>query len=313
MRTLMTEIYPSYLKLAESGEIQKRVSAFKEMLRNCELCPRRCGVDRISGETGFCRSGDQAMVSSYNAHFGEEPPLVGQGGSGTIFLTNCTMKCVFCQNYPISQEGVGREYTVEQMANMYLSLQKRGCENINFVTPTHLLPQIIEALLIAIEKGFHLPLVYNTSGYERVEIIQMLEEIFDIYLPDIKYSDNNMARKYSGASDYVENNRKSLKEMYRQVGDLECDERGTARKGLIIRHLVLPNEISGSEESLRWLARELSPDVYVALMSQYFPAWKAPGIEEISRRVPPSEYRPVKDLYKQLGFNGWVQTQGQTL
>lgn len=247
------------------------------------------------------------MVSSYNAHFGEEPPLVGRGGSGAIFFTNCTMRCVFCQNYPISQQGVGQEYTIDQLANMYLLLQKRGCENINFVTPTHLLPQILMALEIAVPRGFKLPLVYNTSGYECVEIVQLLDGIFDIYLPDIKYADDEMALKYSGVNDYVENNRASLKEMYRQVGELECDERGAARRGLIVRHLVLPEGISGSEESLRWMAEHLSPNIHVALMSQYFPAYEAPEIPEIARRVKGSEYRPLASLHEELGFDGWIQ------
>jgi len=298
---------PSYMTLHESGELKRRAEAAFAILEHCELCPHACGVNRIKEERGRCRSGVLPQVSSYNSHFGEEPPLVGEGGSGTIFFTNCTLHCLYCQNYPISQQGVGNEYTISQLAEMYCLLQRRGCENINFVTPTHFVPQILQALLEAIPNGFRLPLVYNTSGYERVEILKLLDGIIDIYLPDIKYADDSMAVKYSGAENYVQHNRMALKEMFRQVGVLQCDERGAAQRGLIVRHLVLPGGLAGSDESLRWMAENLSHDIHLALMSQYFPAYHAPEMPEIVRRVSPAEYRPLARLHKELGFDGWIQ------
>ncbi len=302
---------PAYMSLYRSGELHRRVVAAASILGHCELCPHRCRVNRIAGEKGRCRSGANPIVSSHNAHFGEEPPLVGEGGSGTIFFTNCTLRCVFCQNYPISQLGVGNEYSVSQLTDMFIYLQRRGCENINFVTPTHFVPQILQALEFAVSRGFSLPLVYNTSGYERVEILRLLDGIFDIYLPDIKYSDDDMALKYSGAENYVKHSRAALKEMFRQVGVLRCDERGVAQRGLIVRHLVLPGGIAGTQESLHWLAKEVSPKIHLALMSQYFPAYRAPEMPEISRRVKADEYRPLARLHEELGFAGWIQPSHQ--
>ena len=303
-----TRFEPGYLRIHKNGGLRDRVRAIAEILEHCELCPRRCGVNRTLGERGYCRSGDMPAISSYNAHMGEEPPLVGHGGSGTIFFTNCTLACVFCQNYPISQQGVGKPYTIKELATMFLSLQKRGCENINFVTPTHFIPQILTALEIAVSEGFTLPLVYNTSGYERVEILKLLDGVVDIYLPDIKYADDEIAFKYSGVSDYVKNNRAALKEMFRQVGLLKCNNRGVAQRGLIIRHLVLPGGASGSEQCLLWLAKEISPHLHIALMSQYFPAFKAPGISAIAQRITRAEYRPIARLHRELGFEGWIQS-----
>ncbi len=303
----MSAFIPGYFALYESGRLEEKCREAWELLSSCSLCPHLCGVNRLEGQTGRCRSGILPGVSSFNAHFGEEPPLVGHGGSGTIFLTGCTLRCAFCQNFPISQQGVGREYTIEQLAGMFLNLQKRGCENINFVTPTHFMPQILKALLLAIPAGFRLPLVYNTSGYERVEIIRMLEGVIDIYLPDIKYSDDAMAEKYSCAPRYTENNRAAILEMFRQVGNLECDSRGVGRRGLIVRHLVLPDGLAGTEESLRWLAKHISTDLHVALMSQYFPAHTALEIPELSRRVTREEYAPLARLHEELGLDGWIQ------
>ncbi len=298
---------PSYKELARSGELSKRVKEVWDMMRRCELCPRLCRVNRLENKTGFCRSGQKVKVSSFNPHFGEEPVLVGYGGSGTIFFTNCTLCCIFCQNYPISQMGNGREYSIDELANMFLRLQRMGCHNINFVTPTHFLPHILKALERAIPNGFNLPLVYNTSGYERVEILEMLEGIVDIYLPDIKYSSNEMAHRYSGVDNYVEHNRAALKEMFRQVGLLRCDERDVAQRGIIVRHLVLPEDISGSEEAIKFLARELSPNLHLALMSQYFPAYKAPETPPLDRRIDKSHYMQLAKLVKKIGFQGWIQ------
>ncbi len=248
------------------------------------------------------------MVSSYNLHHGEEPPISGSRGSGTIFFTNCILRCVYCQNYPISQLGVGKVYTHRDLADMMLYLQRKGAHNINFVTPTHFVPSILKALVIAVERGFRLPLVYNTSGYERAETLKILDGIVDIYLPDIKYSSDLMAKKYSKAKDYVRYNREALKEMFRQVGPLRLNREGVAVRGLLIRHLVLPNDIAGSEESLRFIARELSPEVPISLMSQYFPAYRAKDIRELSRPILPEEYERVLELMERFGLRrGWIQ------
>ena len=304
---MATDFIPSYFRLAESGELEARIQTTRQILSQCTLCPHQCKVNRFEKEKGFCRSGYLPEVSSYNAHFGEEPVLVGSGGSGTIFFTNCTLHCVFCQNYPISQLGNGSVCNIEELAGMYLALQKRGCHNINFVTPTHFIVPILEALSIAIERGFNLPLVYNTSGYEQVETIRLVENVFDIYMPDIKYASNEMAKKYSGVSDYVGNNRASLKEMYRQVGILTCDKRGVAQRGMLVRHLVLPNNSAGSEDCLQFLEKELSPRIHLALMSQYFPAYKAPETPPLDRRVDRESYLKLTALVDKIGFQGWVQ------
>jgi putative pyruvate formate lyase activating enzyme len=298
---------PSYLELVESGELARRLSRAKEILRECTLCPHECRVNRLEGERGRCRSGALPSVSSYNVHMGEEPPLVGTGGSGTIFFTNCTLRCVYCQNYPISQLGVGCERTIAELAEMFLRLQARGCHNVNFVTPTHFVPQILEALAQAAARGFHLPLVYNTSGYEHQETLRLLDGVIDIYLPDIRYSDDAVALELSGAENYVKHNRAALREMYRQVGALRCDKRGIAQRGLLVRHLILPDGLAGSEESLKFLAGELSPRLHLALMSQYFPAYKAPTAPPLHRKIREAEYRPVVQLVEQLGFEGWIQ------
>lgn len=298
---------PSYFKLYNSGELKKRAEILHDILKSCKLCPHKCKVNRIDGQKGRCRSTAEPYVASHNAHFGEEPPISGSRGSGTIFFANCTLKCVFCQNYPISQMGNGRKVSNDELAEMFLNLQKRGCHNINFVTPTHYLSSIIDALLIAIGKGFNLPIVYNTSGYENVEILQLLDGIVDIYLPDIKYADDETAMRLSGAENYVAINRAALKEMFRQVGYLQCDE-GIAVKGMIIRHLVLPNNFAGTEEAIKFIAEELSPEVHFGLMSQYFPAHLAVNMDEINRRVKPLEYKPlIKLLGKYNMNNGWTQ------
>ncbi|MGQ9628834.1 MAG: radical SAM protein [bacterium] len=295
--------------MAKWGQgVQERVDRAYALLEHCEVCPRRCGARRARGEVGFCQAGFLPKVASHTLHFGEEPPLVGKGGSGTIFFSNCNMRCCFCQNYPISQLGVGREVTIDRLAGMMLSLQRRGAVNINFVTPTQYIPQIIAAVAIAKERGLRIPLAYNTNGYERVESLRLLEGIIDIYLPDIKYDDDGVAMKYSRAGDYVEYNRPALKEMYRQVGDLQIDERGVATRGLIVRHLVLPRGLSGTEGALRFVAEELSPTTYVSLMKQYFPAHKAFQYRELRRKVTPREYEAARRLLDKFGLeNGWIQ------
>jgi putative pyruvate formate lyase activating enzyme len=306
-KTAPARFVPSYVRLCESGELAARAERARTMLRACMICPHECRVNRLEGERGRCRSGAKPIVSSNNVHMGEEPPLVGTGGSGTIFFTNCTLRCVYCQNYPISQLGVGRERAIDELAGMFLDLQRRGCHNVNFVTPTHFVPQILEALVLATQRGFRLPLVYNTSGYEQLETLRLLDGVIDIYLPDIRYADNAVAIELSGAEHYVEHNRAALREMYRQVGELRCDERGVAQRGLIVRHLVLPGGRAGSDDSLRFLARQLSPRLHLALMSQYFPAYKAPTIDGLNGKISRAEYCAAVQLVKDLGFDGWIQ------
>jgi len=302
-------MYPTYLELHRSGELKRRIERAYAMLAECRLCPRECGVDRLRGERGFCRAGAEPIVASWNVHPWEEPPISGTRGSGTIFFSGCTGRCLFCQNYPISQLGVGNTVSVQQLAEMMLELQDRGCHNINLVTPTHFVPQILAALELAIEGGLRLPLVYNTSGYERVETLQLLDGVVDIYLPDAKYADDETARRLSGFVRYVEANRAALREMFRQVGDeLVLDGEGIARRGLIVRHLVLPEGLAGTPEVLRWIAENLSPRVHVSLMDQYFPAHKAVGHPVLGRKITAEEYAEALRAFEEAGLtNGWMQ------
>ncbi|UYZ40047.1 MAG: radical SAM protein [Candidatus Methanospirare jalkutatii] len=291
---------PAYLELCESGEIETRIKELYAMLSDCELCPRRCGVNRLKGEVGFCRSSAKLKVASAHPHFGEEDVLVGTHGSGTIFLSNCNLGCVFCQNYDISHLGVGYEVSEAELAEMMLELQRLGCHNINFVTPTHFTPQIVAAIKIAAERGLRVPIVYNCGGYESVQTLRLLEGIIDIYMPDIKYSRSESAEKYSKARDYFEVCKSAVREMHRQVGDLVTDE-GIAVRGLLIRHLVMPNDVAGSEEILKFVA-ELSKNTYINIMFQYRPMFKAHEYEEINRTVKISEYRKVVETAVKLGL-----------
>jgi putative pyruvate formate lyase activating enzyme len=297
------------VSMISDTELQNRIEAAYELLEQCRVCPRECGVNRLKNDKlGFCRSGLNPIVSSVSPHHGEEPPLSGTRGSGTVFFTNCNLKCAYCQNYPISQMGNGTERTVGELACQMLSLQEQGCHNLNLVTPTHFMPQILKALGIARERGFSLPIVYNTSGYESLETLGLLNGIVDIYLPDMRYSDNDAGMKYSVAPDYPEINRAAVKEMYRQVGNLVLDENGVAQRGLIIRHLVLPGALSGTEGVMKFLAGEISKDVYISLMSQYFPAYRARELKEINRRITPEEYEDAWQIMLKYGLeNGWVQ------
>nr|MBC7244549.1 radical SAM protein [Chloroflexota bacterium] len=300
---------PSYLRLHASGLLKDRIEQAYEILSHCTLCPRDCGVNRLAGEKGYCQAGADPVVASWNAHPWEEPPISGTNGSGTIFFTYCTGRCMFCQNYPISQLGIGQQVTVQRLAEMMLELQARGCHNINLVTPTHFVPQILAALAIAAEGGLHLPLVYNSSGYEAVETLRLLDGIVDIYLPDAKYADNEIARRLSGFRGYVEANRTALKEMFRQVGpELLLDENGMALRGMIIRHMVLPEGLAGTRQVLAWIACELSPSVHISLMSQYFPAHKAVGDPVLGRRITDEEYLEALAAFDELGLErGWRQ------
>jgi putative pyruvate formate lyase activating enzyme len=280
----------SYVGLYESGELKSRLTSAWQILEECQLCPHSCGVNRLKGELGKCNTGRKLMISSYSPHFGEESPLVGINGSGTIFFTNCNLKCVFCQNYPISQIGEGREANKEELTEIMLSLQRMGCHNINLVSPTHIVPQFLEALELAIADGLTIPLVYNCGGYESVNTLKLLEGIVDIYMPDMKYSDAENAYKYSGIKNYPAINKEAIMEMYHQVGDLQLDEHGIAISGLLVRHLVLPNGVAGSEGILRFIADKVSKNTYVNIMAQYRPSYKASQYPLLSRRLSRQEF-----------------------
>lgn len=300
-------VQPGYLRLVQSGEIEERVAALAGMYAECRLCPHECGVDRTRGGKGVCRSGATPVVASWNVHHGEEPPLSGTGGSGTIFLSHCTGRCIFCQNYPISQLGTGFEADETRLAGMMLELQERGCHNINFVTPTHFSPSLVAAVAIAARQGLRIPIVYNTSGYERAEVIRLLDGIVDVYLPDSKYADDAVASSLSGFRSYVRHNRAALHEMYDQVGNLKTRD-GIAVRGLIVRHMILPGGLAGTPEVLRFLAEEISLSVRVSLMDQYFPAYQALSHNVISRRVTDAEYQSALDAFDTSGLRyGWIQ------
>jgi putative pyruvate formate lyase activating enzyme len=291
----------SYVALHRSGELRQRAERAIEMLACCAICPRECRVNRLEGPTGFCRTGRRAVVSSYNPHFGEEAPLVGTHGSGTIFLTHCNLGCLFCQNCDISHLGEGREVSAERLASMMLGLQEVGCHNINFVTPTHCVPQILESLDLAAAKGLRVPLVYNCGGYESVETLRLLDGVFDIYMPDAKYADSSVAERLSGAPDYPDAMREALREMHRQVGDLELDERGIARRGLLVRHLVLPNGLAGTGDVMRFLA-SLSESTYVNVMAQYRPCYRAHEVPELARPISRDEFAEAVQMALDAGL-----------
>jgi putative pyruvate formate lyase activating enzyme len=294
----------AYLKLYQSGELEERVKRGLDLLRTCTVCPRHCKVNRLADEIAVCKTGRYAVVSSWFAHHGEEDCLRGSGGSGTIFISGCNLRCVFCQNFDISWRLDGDLAPPERLARMMLDLQASGCHNINLVTPEHVVPQVIEALPLAITGGLRLPIVYNTSAYDSMESLALLEGIVDIYMPDFKYWNPETARKYSRAPDYPEVARRSIKEMYRQVGDLVIDETGVAKRGLLLRHLVMPNDAAGTRQVMDWIARELSPDTYVNVMSQYHPAGKVSPTEhgEINRCLLPSEYEQALEAARQAGL-----------
>lgn len=305
----MVDWEPSYLALHRSGELRRRARTALAGLARCTLCPRACGADRLHGGRGACHMAAEPVIAAWNVHRWEEPPISGTRGSGTIFFSGCTGKCIFCQNYPISQFGYGNRVTAERFAGMMLTLQRRGCHNINFVTPTHFVPQILAAVDLAAGWGLRIPLVYNTSGYERVETLRLLEGVVDIWLPDAKYTDDAVAQRVSGFPRYVEHNRAALREIFRQVGaDLVLDDEGIARRGLIVRHLVLPEGLADSSGVLRWLAAELSPDIHVSLMDQYFPAYKALDDPQLGRKITSEEYAAALEAFDAAGLeNGWLQ------
>ena len=295
--------YPAYANLEREGELARRVEKAYSILEDCQLCPRQCGVNRLNDELGFCRAPAKLVVYVAQPHFGEEISLVGNKGSGTIFFSNCNLRCVFCQNWPIALEGQGEEIGDENLADMMLYLQKLGCHNINLVTPTHVMPNILNATRIAYRKGLRIPLVYNTSGYERIEILRLLDGIVDVYLPDLKYMDGKQAGEYSsGASDYPGVAQQAIIEMHRQVGKHLVDKQGIALSGLMIRHLVMPNRVAGTKEFIAWVAKNLPKSTYVNIMSQYYVAFKAYDYPKIGRGITVYEYLEAMQWAEEYGL-----------
>ncbi len=297
-----------YTVLFNTGVLLQRVRTAYQRLAACDLCPHECGVNRIKGQHGVCGAALLPRIASANLHTGEEPPISGINGSGTIFLSGCSLKCRFCQNFPISQMGNGEDLTVKALAERMLKLQKQGAHNINFVTPTHYLPQILAALLQAIADGFNLPLVWNSSGYEKVDVLRLLDGVVDIYLPDMKYADDATAIRMSAAPGYHCFNRAAVSEMLRQVGHLQFDQDGLAVKGVIIRHLVLPDRLAGSRETLQWIVTNLGHETHISLMKQFFPAHKAMETDGINRKITDGEYEEALEWLENFELeNGWVQ------
>jgi len=294
---------PAYFKLYQKRLLEARRDEALRRLRSCRLCPRGCAVNRLENEKGYCRTGFRIAVSSYSPHFGEEDPLVGSGGSGTIFFTHCNLYCVFCQNYEISHLGEGVEVSAEKLAQMMIELQKMGCHNINFVSPSHGVAQILQALPIAVARGLRIPLVYNTGGYDSLPTLQLLDGIFDIYMPDIKFMDPAVAEKYCQAGNYPEIVKEAIREMHRQVGDLVIDAQGVAQRGLLVRHLVLPEGQAGTREAMRFLAQEISPNTYVNIMAQYRPCGQAHRHPPLNRRISDEEYEEALRIAREEGIH----------
>lgn len=292
---------PAYIETSKKGLLSEKIQKAYEILESCTLCPRRCKADRLSGETGICKTGKKAYVSSFNSHFGEEDSLVGTHGSGTIFFTHCNLLCIFCQNYDISHLGHGEQMSSKKLAGIMLHLQDTGCHNINFVTPSHVVPQILSAVEIAVHKGLSVPLVYNTGGYDRVETLKLLEGVFDIYMPDFKFWNPEVAKTICDTEDYPEVARKALVEMHRQVGDLITDESGIAGRGLLVRHLVLPHGLAGTRELMRFIANKISSNTYVNIMPQYRPCGRAMEIKELSDYLSPKDYKAALQAAREEG------------
>jgi putative pyruvate formate lyase activating enzyme len=294
---------PAYVALLRSGALKARVEEAYRRLERCDICARECGVNRRESAKGAaCRTGERAVVSSYAPHFGEESPLVGRDGSGTIFFSWCNLMCQYCQNYEISQLGHGQEVEPENLAAMMLRLQAMGCHNINFVSPSHVVPQILAGLLIAAQAGLRVPLVYNTGGYDSLATLGLLDGVVDIYMPDMKYADEAVARRYSKVQDYPAVNQAAVKEMHRQVGDLVMDERGIALRGLLVRHRVLPDELAGTREIVRFLAKEISPNTYLNVMDQYRPCYKGDSLPPLNRRTTRQEYEKAVQMALDAGL-----------
>ena len=310
-KTQSEDFEPAYMKLFHSGELYRRSRQALRSLANCKVCPRDCEVNRLNNEHSVCKTGRKARVGSYAPHYGEEDCLRGTNGSGTIFFSLCNLKCVFCQNYDISQDGEGIEVSPEDLAAIMLDLQNRGCHNINFVTPEHVVPQILEALPLAVQMGLRLPLVYNTGAYDSMESMRMMEGIVDIYMPDFKYWSNERSQKYLKAKDYPETARTVIKEMHRQVGDLVLDENGLAKRGVLLRHLDMPDGLEDAENIMGYLSKEISADTYLNIMSQYFPAGKVSEIkyQEINRRPYSQELATAEKIARQCGLHRFDQRE----
>lgn len=304
---------PSYIALYNSGKLTERIERANELLKECQLCPRRCKVNRLAGEKGVCKTGKLPIVSSYSPHFGEESPLVGEHGSGTIFITNCNLGCIFCQNFEISHLEEGNEVSLKRFAEMMISLKDMGCHNINFVTPTHVVPQILSALPMAIESGLDVPLVYNTGGYDLVETLKLLEGVFDIYMPDFKFADSEVSAKYCKAKDYPEIAMAAVKEMHRQVGDLLINDEGVAERGLLIRHLVMPGGLAGTRKVLKFLATEISKNTYVNIMNQYHPCGQAHRHPPIDRSLTFDEYQEAVKIAHEEGIERLDGREARTI
>jgi putative pyruvate formate lyase activating enzyme len=293
---------PAYLRSYKEGILLEKISDINKTIGNCSQCPHKCLVDRRESPSGKCTSGDKPLISSFCAHYGEESPLVGSRGSGTIFFANCNLSCVFCQNYDISQYGIGEEVSHSRLAQIMIHLQNKGCHNINFVSPTHMVHSILNALPEAIEMGLRIPLVYNSGGYDEPATIRLLDDVFDIYMPDMKYMDNQIAKQFSGVENYVEYATESIGEMYQQVGDLVVDHLGIAERGLIIRHLIMPGNISDTKKVIDFV-RSLSPNTYFNLMDQYHPAYKAKDYKSLTRRITSNEYTEAYEYAISAGLS----------
>jgi len=300
---LMARFAPAYVDLFNSGELERRVQEAHRRLADCALCPRACRVNRLAGALGACATGARARVSSVQPHFGEEGPLVGRRGSGTVFFAYCNLRCQFCQNYELSAQGHGKEVDPGELASGMLSLQALGCHNINFVSPSHVVPQILAGLLLAVQRGLDLPLVYNTGGYDSLETLELLDGVVDIYMPDMKYADAAVARKYSEVLNYPAINQAAVTEMHRQVGDLELDEDGVALRGLLVRHLVLPEGLAGTRRIAQFLAERISAETYINVMDQYRPCYRAAALPPLNRRITNAEYQEAVRMVRQAGLD----------
>lgn len=298
-----SDFLPAYAARLTRQELRNRAEALRELMRECVLCPHECSAQRLDGRYGVCRSTSDVMISSAGPHYGEEAPLTGTRGSGTVFFTSCNLKCTFCQNYDVSQMRLGRRVSERELAEIMLRLQRSGCHNINLVTPTHMTAQIVAALALASEGGLSIPIVYNCGGYESAQTLRLLEGVVDIYMPDIKYSDSEIARKFSGGPGYWDLVRLAVAEMQRQVGDLVMDERGIAKRGLLIRHLVLPNGLAGSQAVLDFVVQKISIDSYINIMDQYRPAYRALRYEQLSRMITTREYADVVEYASGIGLH----------
>ncbi len=294
---------PSYIDLYHSGRLKEIFDELREKMEPCTICPHNCSVARLKGQTGRCKTGSLAKTASYSPHHGEEKPLSGSKGSGTIFFSECSLRCVFCQNYDISQLGYGKQVFAEELSDMMIKLQDAGCHNINFVSPTHVICQIIEALIIAVKKGLNIPLVYNTGGYDSEDTLKIVNGVFDIYMPDMKYSDSMNGVKYSGIKNYPLINMQAVRQMHSQVGDLILDENGIAVKGLLVRILILPGNMAGIGKTARFLAENISKDTYINLLTQYYPGYNAKRYPELSRRITMDEFNDAMAIAKSAGLH----------